>query len=313
MTRFLARAAGLAALAAVAAYAAPAPELAERVAKLTRSTTWERREAIALHFPSHHPQGLVRIGDRFFMTSVEVITPTRRFAAPIDGLDRDAGKGVGHLFQFDRGGKLIADLTLGEGDLYHPGGLDYDGRYLWTAVAEYRPDSRSIVYRIDPHTMKATEMFRFADHLGALVHDTDDRSLHGVSWGSRTFYRWPLSRDGRVVNRAAQRTPNPSHYVDYQDCKYAGQHRMLCTGVSEYRVSPEAEPFRLGGIELVSLRDRRPLHQVPLSSWIRGLDLTHNPAWLETTDTGVRGYFVPEDDNSILYVYEANPEPLVPR
>ena len=66
-------------------------------------------------------------------------------------------------------------------------------------MAEYRPNSRSIVYRVDPETMKAEEMFRFADHVGGLVHDTDSKSLHGVSWGSRRFYRWALDANGCLL------------------------------------------------------------------------------------------------------------------
>jgi hypothetical protein len=303
------RAIAVALLAVGTLSAAVAPDLAREVSRITRSTQWRAQSETPIRFRTHHPQGLVKIGERLFLSSVEVRVPTRRFPSPVDGLDRDAGEGVGHLFQFDINGNLIADLKLGEGAIYHPGGLDYDGRHLWVAVAEYRPNSRSIVYRVDPNTMTATEVFRFADHLGAIVHDTEDNALHGVSWGSRTFYRWPLSRDGRVKDvrpAAAQRAANPSHYVDYQDCNYAGQRRMQCTGVTEFRVTPGAEPFRLGGIELVSLRDRRPLHQVPLSLWIRGLDMTHNPVWLEATDTGLRGYFIPEDDESTLYVYTAD-------
>ena len=42
------------------------------------------------------------------------------------------------------------------------------------------------------------------------------------------------------------------------------------------------QPFRLGGIELVDLRDARPLHQVPVPLWTSGgLDMTHNPVWLQ--------------------------------
>jgi hypothetical protein len=93
----------------------------------------------------------------------------------------------------------LADLPLGEGSIYHPGGIDYDGRHIWP-VAEYRPNSRSIVYRVNPETMKATEILRFGDHIGALVHDTDDNTLHGVSWGSRRFYRFTLDDQGRVTN-----------------------------------------------------------------------------------------------------------------
>ena len=32
--------------------------------------------------------------------------------------------------------------------------------------------------------------------------------------------------------------------------------------------------------------------------------MTHNPVWLEATPTGLRGYFMPEDDQSTIYVYD---------
>ena len=287
-------------LIAVSAQTAPPHErsvVADRVTRLTRDTAWTRVSAIPIGFKTFHPQGLVKIGDTFFLSSVEV-------------LDRDAGKGIGHLFKIDSAGRLLADLRLGEGALYHPGGLDYDGTNIWVAVAEYRPDSRSIIYRVDPGTMTAVDVLRFADHIGAIVHNTDDHTLHGVSWGSRRFYRWTLDSNGRVTNAsaspAALRSLNPSHYVDYQDCKYAGNRRMLCSGVSDIRQSADAKPFRLGGLELIDLRDGRPLHQVPILLWTdSGLDMTHNPVWIEPSATGLRAYFVPEDDSSTLYLFEA--------
>jgi hypothetical protein len=183
--------------------------------------------------------------------------------------------------------------------MYHPGGIDYDGRDVWVPVAEYRPDSASIVYRVDPETMTPVEAFRVADHVGAIVHNTDDNSLHGVSWGSRRFYRWTV----RGVETS--RVSNSSHYVDYQDCKYAGGRRMLCSGVTEFRQTPEAPLFRLGGIDLIDLVDGRPLHQVPIALWTAGgLDMTHNPVWIEPSALGLRAYFMPEDDRSTLYIYE---------
>ena len=57
---------------------------------------------------------MVKIGETFFVSSVEV-------------RDREAGQGIGHLYKIDRAGNLVADLTLGEGNIYHPGGIDYDG------------------------------------------------------------------------------------------------------------------------------------------------------------------------------------------
>jgi hypothetical protein len=300
--------------AVVAVRAIPADSrsiLAERVTKLTRDSSWKLAASVPITFRTHHPQGMVKIADRFFVSSVEIKVRTRSLPQTAEGYDRDTGDGVGHLFKFDMAGNLIADLELGEGTLYHPGGLDYDGTSIWVPVAEYRPNSRSIVYRVDPETMKATEVFRFADHIGAIVHDTDDHTLHGVSWGSRRFYRWTLGHDGRVTNADAPperlRTLNTSHYLDYQDCKYVGGHRMLCTGVAEMRQTTDASPFRLGGIDLVDLGDGRPVHQVPVLLWTAGgMDMTHNPVWIEPSASGLRGYFMPEDDTSTLYIYDVD-------
>jgi hypothetical protein len=155
--------------------------------------------------------------------------------------------------------------------------------------------------------MKATEILRFNDHLGALVHDTDDNALHGVSWGSRRFYRWAFGSRGTNADSQPTRIVNPSHYVDYQDCKYVGRHRMLCTGVAELRQSADAPPFRLGGLELVDLVQGRPLHQVPVPLWTssgRG----HDPQ--SRLDRAERRraarVFHAEDDRSTLYVFEVD-------
>jgi hypothetical protein len=281
----------LAVAATLARLPAPSHErslVGDRVRKITRSSIWTPVASVPIAFRTFHPQGMVKIGESLYVSAVEVI-------------DRNAGQGVGHLFKIDMSGRLVAELQLGEGAIYHPGGIDYDGQNIWIPVAEYRPDSRSIVYRVDARTMKAAEVFRVDDHIGAIVHDTDDHTLHGVSWGSRRFYRWTL----RGVSKG--RTLNTSHYIDYQDCKYAGQRRMLCSGVTEMRPAPDAVPFRLGGIDLIDLVDGRPLHQVPVLLWTAGgLDMTHNPVWLEPQGNGLRGYFMPEDDRSTLYIYDVD-------
>lgn len=273
----------LVATAALAAAQHDRDTVAALVMALTRASAWKLVSSTPVTFRTYHPQGMVKTGSTIVVSSV----------------DR---AGTGHLFKLDLTGKRLADVTIGEGALYHPGGIDYDGRFIWVPVAEYRPDSRTIIYRVDPETLEATEAFRVNDHIGAIVHNTDDDTLHGVSWGSRRFYRW--TRDGRETAR----TLNPSHYVDYQDCKYAGARRMLCSGVTEIRQTRSAAPFRLGGIDLIDLRDGRPLHQVPVLLWTpTGLDMTHNPVWLEPAGTALRAYFMPEDDASTLYIYEVNP------
>lgn len=272
----------------------------DRVAQLTREAVWTHVASIPVAVPAHHPQGMVRIGDATFVSTVEV---TRRREGITDG-----GEGAGHLLHLDASGRLVRHVRLGEGAIYHPGGLDFDGTHLWVSVAEYRPDSRSIVYRVDPATLVATEVFRFGDHLGAVAYDRDDRSLHAVSWGARRFYRWTLDQQGRPTNAAApRRLDNVSHYIDYQDCKYAGRHRMLCTGIST--VGSGARPsIALGGLELVDLADGRPRHQLPIALLARtGVVMTRNPSWVEPHGEGLRAYFMPEDDESAIHVFDVTP------
>src|SRR5918992_239228 len=127
-------------------------------------------------------KGMVKIGDRFFISSVEIIEPTQPCPVPCDGYDRTPGRGVGHLFVVDAGGALLADVRLGEGHMYHPGGIDYDGRWLWVPVAEYRPNSNAIVYRVEPNSLAVEEVFRVRDHIGGVVRDRVDGHVHGVSW-----------------------------------------------------------------------------------------------------------------------------------
>jgi len=284
--------------------------VSDRVKMLTRGTQWKQVAAVPLDFDTQHPQGMVKIGDDFYVSSVEIKTATKRFPQPVDGYDRDTGEGAGHLFKFSAAGKLLADLPLGEGSVYHPGGIDYDGTSIWVPVAEYRPNSRSIVYRVDPATMKATEVFRYGDHVGGIVHNTDDRTLHGVSWGSRRFYRFTLDDQGRVTNAAVPaaelRKPNRSGYIDYQDCKYLGRREMLCSGLNNYQMKRDGPRFPLGGFEIVDLRTDQAVSQMPIELWTEsGLPMTQNPFWIEATATGLRAWFMPEDGKSTLYVYEA--------
>ena len=281
------------------------PRVAQRVTTLTRATKWVKVASIPMRFRTFHPQGMVRIGPNFYVSSVEVRTEPKKLPTPRDGHSYDTGVGVGHLFKIGPDGALLADLVLGEGAIYHPGGIDFDGVSIWVPVAEYRPDSRAIVYRVDPATMKATEAFRVADHIGGVVHDVDGHRIVGLGWGSRRMYAWPIAADGRIGGTAA-RIANPESYIDYQDCHYLGARRMLCAGLAQYRIHPDAPAFPLGGLDLVDLSTGRPEWQTPVPLWApSGRAMTQNPFWIEATATGLRAWFMPDDDASTLYAYDA--------
>jgi hypothetical protein len=295
-----------------AVQAPAASDLASRIVQLDRSTSWSLAAQHPLDFDIHHPQGMVRVGDDWIVSSVEIIERTRPYPKPVDGLDRDAGKGQGHLLRLSPDGKLKAKAVLGEGDMYHPSGLDFDGRHIWVALAEYRPDSRSILYRVDPSTLSAVEVLRVEDHIGGLVHDVEGRSLIGVSWGGRKLYRWPLRADLSIDPRQAALPPAgkpTSHWIAWQDCHYAGARRMLCSGLANY-ARPGGPNLSLGGLELVDLRDFRSLWQSPLLLWSpTGRAMTQNPAWFEPDGDGLRAWFIPDDGRATLFEYHADLPP----
>src|SRR5688500_1532570 len=168
--------------------------------RLDRRTTWKLASAVRIGFDSHHAQGMVRVGEDFFVTSVEILERTRPYPEPRGGFDRDQGRGQGWLFRMNARGELLGRAKLGEGATYHPGGLDFDGRHLWVPVAEYRPGRPSIVYRVDPATLTPVEALRFGDHIGAVTRDLRAGTLVGLSWGGRKIYRWRLDAGGRVRN-----------------------------------------------------------------------------------------------------------------
>ncbi|MEU0970184.1 DUF6454 family protein [Streptomyces sp. NPDC005917] len=187
------------------------PTVDEAIARVARAAQWVLVDTVPLDFACHHPQGMDRAGGSFFVSSAEILRPAELTAGP-HGTSYTPGTGRGHLFEMSARGRLLRHWELGEDTVYHAGGLTHDGQFVWVAVAEDRPDSRSIVYRLDPATGEVEEMFRYPDHLGGIARDPETGLLHAVTWGGRRVL--VLSTDGEPVGGA----PLPNRHVDVQDC-----------------------------------------------------------------------------------------------
>jgi hypothetical protein len=268
--------------------------------QLSRDTKWVQKDKVHLQFDVYHPQGMTKIGDLYYMSSVEILEKPVKYEQPQNGYDRTPGKGIGHLFVFDNQGKLVKDIRLGEGKMYHPGGIAFDGKSIWVPVAEYRPDSQSIVYKVDPQTMKAEKVFQVDDHIGGLVGQNG--KITGVSWGSRKFYQW--NEQGQQLLKKN----NPSHFIDYQDCENVGPGKMFCSGISELPnpASTNSKPYELGGLALLNSKTLDMVHEVPVTEFSpQGHVLTRNPVFLQSSSQGLRLFAVPDDDDASLLVYES--------
>jgi len=270
---------------------------------LDRTTPWELVDRIALKFPTYHPQGFALVGNRIFMSTVEIIEAPVKYDVPQNGFDRTPGEGVGHVLVLTRDGELLKDITLGKGHMYHPGGIDFDGHNVWIPVAQYRPDSRGIVYTVDPTTFEVRKRFSYEDHIGGVVHSSETGDVHGVSWGSRRVFRWDTS--GQLEDLSANR----SHFIDYQDCAYVRVGKQICSGVTELPTA-DGGKYELGGLALLNLETDKILHEVPFQYFsAAGHVATRNPVALEVDGDTVRLLAAPDDGaegaGTELLVYEA--------
>lgn len=240
-------------------------QLSRVVSAVDRDTAWTLVDKLRLDFPTFHTEGLAITPTHLFLSAVEILEPTKKYPAPVDGYDRTPGKGIGHLFVMDRAGHLEKDIVLGEGDRYHPGGIDFDGRNVWVPVAQYRPNSSAIIYRVNATTLRVTRGFEVEDHIGGIVLDKVTHRLVGNTWGSRRFYEWKL--DGRETDSWA----NTSYFIDYQDCQYVPASKMLCGGVTNLPQTPAAGgnsvAYELGGMALIDLDTHQTLRELPLQLW----------------------------------------------
>lgn len=302
---------------------------------LTKSSHWQLTDVIKMNFPTFHTQGLIKIGDVFYVSAVEITEKAKTYGKSDNlwdfSLTRTAGKGRGWLFKFDRNGNLLAKTELTDNNAFHPGGMDFDGQYIWVPVAEYRPNSSSNIYRVDPKTMKAKLSFRVKDHIGNILHNSARDTFHGSSWGSRRLYEWKVrfKENGKGTIISENWTPNPENYIDYQDCHYQGVNYMLCGGLQKY--DTPAGKIALGGIDLIDISsDRpRPVYLLPIAQyWDTSVEATvenfkpdnaemvvsNNPFWVEEIKDRpktlygtkvLRFYFMPDwNMKSPLLVYD---------
>ena len=176
----------------------------------------------------------------------------------------------------DKAGNLQKDIILGEGDMYHPGGIDFDGTNVWVPVAQYRPDSSAIIYKVDAQTLDVHKQFEVKDHFGGIVLDKQTGHLIGNTWGSRRFAEWDLQ--GKQLST----WENPNYFIDYQDCQYVPNARMLCAGVTNLPQTAQAggtaATYELGGMAMIDLKSHAVTREVPFQQWsTAGHVATRNP------------------------------------
>lgn len=271
--------------------------------KITNKSQWRLINTIPLKFNVYHPQGMVKIGDYFYLSTVEILKRPKVYETVSNGFDRSSGKGQALLYQIDAKGKLIKKLSLRDDSHYHPGGIDYDGKYIWVPVSEYRPNSSAMIYCVDPKTMKAEFIFKFTDHIGAVIFDTDKKRLYGMNWGSQNAYRWTnFMSNGKNNSNADKKLSVENNDIEYQDGQFLNDNMALCSGMKG------GGPIEIGGIDLVNLKDMRMIHSISVKQQTKSKHvMTRNPFFFDLRNKQSLFYFLPEDNkNGKIYVYEVS-------
>jgi hypothetical protein len=218
---------------------------------------------IALQGETHHVQGIEVRGDRLWVTSVDA--RTRR----------------GFLYAFDLpGGVLRQSLEIQDDPRYHPGGISIDGESLWVPLAEYRPQSTSIIQERDLRTGRVTRQFAVPDHIGCVAVQSE--YVIGANWDARDLYAW--DRLGRLL----WKKPNPTGNA-FQDMKFSGGHLVgsgLLAGNN-------------GAIDWLEFPSLRLLRRIPVGRTDRGIAYTHEGMSI----SGDTVWLLPEDTPSRLFTF----------
>jgi hypothetical protein len=257
----------------------------------TDSSEWEHVRTIDLHFETDHPQGVIRVGERYFLSTVRIPTTP-------DGAPDKTAPGKGFLIEVAPGGEEKARLELCDGMVYHPGGIATDGDYLYVPVSEYRPDSSCHVYKVDVETFTIVgEPVRFPDHLGALSLDPERRRFFGMSWASEKIYVWDFEWNLLYMNQ------NPVMNVGYQDMDYLGANLLACGGVQKHQLG--GEEIEIGGIDLINSTTWLPEHRIMVTTrTATGRLLSNNAFSHRFIYPDLFVFFIPDDDqHSTVEVY----------
>src|SRR3954452_19550172 len=116
------------------------------------SGEWKLVHTVTLDGPTNHVQGIEFDADSLWVTSV------------------DSTNRKGYLRAFSiTSGNLAKGIEVQQGERFHPGGIAADAESLWFPVAEYRPNSASIIQMRNKRTLGLEFSFNVSDHIGCIA------------------------------------------------------------------------------------------------------------------------------------------------
>ncbi|NCN27304.1 hypothetical protein GW915_06990 [bacterium] len=270
--------------------------------------------------PTHHPQGLVKIGNHFYISTVD--KAGKRSSEHQNGyvykLHFDSKK----LRLTSVAQKRLSIFVEGEAQReFHPGGMDFDPlrNAIIIPLSQYRAHSTTTFLALDPETLSTKELLADSDHYGSIICVGD--ALLATTWHAESL-RLLTQEDRYDLGKMP---------ASYQDCKFIhslekDKHTYiyaLCGGLhrkgSIYWKAKLSLPeyIKDGFLDLIEIQVDSTLNKCKINRLgskvvdiIDGLPLTHNTLAVEqvkidSKNSHLRFYFSPHDnENTKLFAYD---------
>src|SRR5262245_4748384 len=260
---------------------------------------WINVANINLPFETYHPQGIVKIGDSFFLTAID-------------------NNAAGYLIKFDatagvssRTATFTRQVRLADPSFrnrIHPGGIDYDPatNRIWCPLAEKTPDTSASILTINPDDLSYDNVGYILDHLGTTIVDAENARIRMIDYHTG-MYSFQLKRDGIFPSdvHTADKFVLSNEPIEYQDCKHLGKKYALCAGTGPHRVDLIHFDSDVDGKTATrySIERRFPLGTTNLGREAMTFEILDDQSGRKF----VRFYFKPDDGtNTNLRIYDAH-------
>jgi hypothetical protein len=224
---------------------------------------WKLLRTMDLKGSTNHVQGIDFDANVLWVTSV-------------DSTNR---KGYLREFSFVSGG-MIRAVEVQQGERFHPGGIAADAESVWIPIAEYRPNSSSLIRKRSKDTLGLELTFSVPDHIGCIAATAEN--LIGGNWDSREFYVW--DHRGKLVRKVASTTGNA-----YQDMKFENG-LLVASGVL---------PDRSGAIDWIEFPSFRLVRRLKIGTTERQAPFTREGMAIR----GKQLLLLPEDEPSRVFIF----------
>jgi len=257
---------------------------------------WINVANIDLPFDTYHPQGIVKIGDEFFLTATD-------------------SRMAGYMIKFSvrsSAATMIQQTRLADPSFpnrIHPGGIDYDSsrNRIWCPLAERLPNTSTSILMVNPDDLAYENVGSILDHLGTTIVDAEDNRVRMIDYHTG-MYSFQLKPGGTFPSEihTADKFILPNEPIEYQDCKHLEQKYALCAGTTA--------PHRVDLIHFDSDKDGKTatIYSIARRFPLGNTNLGREAMTFEILDDAsgrkyVRFYFKPDDGaNTKLRVYEAH-------